>query len=329
MNSIQSYGRVCFFGEHSDWASEFNIHDGRALAAPIDLGIFAKAKKSDVFSIYEDNRRIRFENNELCAIIKDNTNFYRYVCSAVYLMKKYYNTVENVNIVIEQKDLPVRAGLSSSAAISNLIVKAFDTVYNLHLSENEMMNISYESERLTGSNCGKLDQIGILKKCLYDIQFHEYVSFNQCEINGEWYFFIVVLGTEKDTSRILCNLKNSYMKNLELQNFLGSFQREIVEEAILAFKNYDLEKMGKLMNLTQKYFDNIIMPLSFKELKAPKFHNLIRNSYVLERVLGEKEIGSHGDGTALFLTENEKRCNECIQYIKRTYGYQTIMLKIH
>lgn len=329
MNNIQSYGRVCFFGEHTDWASEFHIYEGRALAAPIDLGISAKAKKSDIFSIYEDNRRIQFENNELCAIMKDKTHFYRYVCSAAYLMKKNYNKVGCVDIVIERKNLPIRAGLSSSAAISNLIVKAFDNVYDLRLTENEIMNISYEAERLTGSNCGKLDQIGILKKCLYDIRFYDVVTYNQCEINGKWYFFIVVLGADKDTMRILSDLKNSYMENLDLQDFLGPFQKEIVEKAIYAFKNYDLGKMGKLLNLTQKYFDDIIMPISYEALKAPKFHKLIGDCYVSERILGAKEIGSHGDGTALFLSENEKVCNECINYIEETYGYQTILLKVY
>lgn len=328
MHNIQSFGRVCFFGEHSDWASEFHIYKGRALATPLDLGISAKAKKSNVFSIYEDNRRIQFENKDLCAIMKDKTHFYRYVCSTVYLMKKRYNILGCVDLVIDHKNLPIRAGLSSSAAISNLIVKAFDTAYNLRLTENEIMNISYEAERLTGSNCGKLDQIGILKKGLYDIRFDDVTTYNQCEINGNWFFLIVVLGTDKDTMRILSDLKNSYMENLELQNYLGPFQQAIIEKAIYAFKNYDLRKMGKLLDLTQKYFDNIIMPISYEALKAPKFHKLIRDFYVSDRILGAKEIGSHGDGTALFLVENEKNCDECIKYIEETYGYKTILLKV-
>lgn len=328
MNKIHSYGRVCFFGEHTDWASEFQIYDGRALAAPISLGIAARAMESEVFTIFENNRKNYFENEELLSIAYDKTNYYRYVCSAVFLVKKHFTNVANIDVFIDYKDLPIRAGLSSSAAISNLIVKAFDVVYNLHLTEIEIMDISYEAERLTGSSCGRLDQIGVLKRCLYDLKFHDTLSYKQCEVNGEWNFFIVILGRNKDTSKILNDLKGAYLANLDIQNYLGPIQNKIVEEAIDAFKVNDLKKMGKLLNMTQQYFDDIMLPISYKELSAPKFHSLVCDHYISERILGAKEIGSHGDGTALFLAENKLDCNDCMQYIQDTYGYQCALLDI-
>ena len=59
-------GRLCLFGEHSDWASEYikqnpNIKDGHAIVATIDRGIEAEVKsKSNEFILKEKNNIILF-----------------------------------------------------------------------------------------------------------------------------------------------------------------------------------------------------------------------------------------------------------------------------
>ncbi|MCI7351171.1 MAG: galactokinase family protein, partial [Ruminococcus sp.] len=50
-------GRLCLFGEHSDWAGtnksfNANIVPGMAIVTGTEQGIYATAKKSDRFKIY-------------------------------------------------------------------------------------------------------------------------------------------------------------------------------------------------------------------------------------------------------------------------------------
>ena len=47
-------GRLCLFGEHTDWAGGYmaqnaDLVEGRAIVTGINLGIYANATRSDVF----------------------------------------------------------------------------------------------------------------------------------------------------------------------------------------------------------------------------------------------------------------------------------------
>ena len=54
--------------------------------------------------------------------------------------------------------LPMKSGLSSSAAICVLVARAFNLLYNLNLNTLGEMNIAYVGELRTSSRCGRLDQ---------------------------------------------------------------------------------------------------------------------------------------------------------------------------
>ena len=55
-------------------------------------------------------------------------------------------------------DLPLKKGLSSSAAICVLVARAFNQLYNLGLTIEAEMDLAYWGERTTHSQCGRLDQ---------------------------------------------------------------------------------------------------------------------------------------------------------------------------
>ena len=55
-------------------------------------------------------------------------------------------------------DLPIKKGLSSSAAISVLTARAFNRVYDLKLTVRGEMELAYQGEITTPSRCGRMDQ---------------------------------------------------------------------------------------------------------------------------------------------------------------------------
>ena len=55
-------------------------------------------------------------------------------------------------------DLPIKSGLSSSAAICVLVARAFNEMYELQLNTMGEMNIAFYGEQRTPSRCGRLDQ---------------------------------------------------------------------------------------------------------------------------------------------------------------------------
>lgn len=55
--------------------------------------------------------------------------------------------------------LPMKKGLSSSAAVCVLVVEAFNAVFELNLKLAAVMELAYKGEMLTPSRCGRMDQV--------------------------------------------------------------------------------------------------------------------------------------------------------------------------
>ncbi len=48
---VQSPGRLCLFGEHTDWASEYGLHKGYCIVVGTDQCIRAEVRPSDGFCV--------------------------------------------------------------------------------------------------------------------------------------------------------------------------------------------------------------------------------------------------------------------------------------
>jgi len=55
-------------------------------------------------------------------------------------------------------DMPIKKGLSSSAAICVLTARAFNRVYDLKMTIRGEMELAYQGEITTPSRCGRMDQ---------------------------------------------------------------------------------------------------------------------------------------------------------------------------
>ena len=92
-------GRVCLFGEHSDWAASYSnsnnqIKPGKALVVGLEQGIEANVKKSNkfIFNLNNNLPNIKTSSFEIeldkQRLLKESQSksFYSYVSSVVYLM---------------------------------------------------------------------------------------------------------------------------------------------------------------------------------------------------------------------------------------------------
>lgn len=84
-------------------------------------------------------------------------DFFSYACGVAYHMLINYR-VGGLEIDNFQTDLPLKKGLSSSAAFCVLVARAFDRAYNLRLTIRGEMECAFAGERLTPSKCGRMDQ---------------------------------------------------------------------------------------------------------------------------------------------------------------------------
>lgn len=341
MRSIKLFvpGRLCLFGEHSDWTATYknenkNIIDGKAIVTCIDNGIYAKASKSNKLVIKEKKQELVLPID--INIIKQHIkldDYYSYILSTCSIIIKNYN-VGGINIDIYKSTLPEKKGLSSSAAICILICKAFDKLYNLHLTKEDYMSIAYQSERNIKSMCGKMDQIVAYESKAALMEFvNNDTLINRIEVGKDLYMVYVDLNGKKDTKKILSSLNSIYpypenKKEQKVIDYFGRINNNIVNEAVKLLKEGKIEKLGKLMTKAQKLFDNYVSYICEEQLTAPLLHKLLCDKYIEKITYGGKGVGSGGDGCAQFIVKDEVIQKKLIGYLKNKYNMKAYPLKI-
>lgn len=329
-------GRLCIFGEHSDWASEYkvvnkNIEKGRTIVATIDQGIYATCKKSDqiVFSMGDRHIKSRIEQSELEKEI-NNDEFYSCVIHSINHMIKCYD-VGGIEIIITKMDLPMGIGLSSSSAACVLIIKAYNEIYHMDLKEKEIMELAYLSEREAGYKCGRMDHVCALNKKLIKMEFDHEISIEEIKNRNKLHFGFCKI-KKKNTKKILEQLNTAYPnilseKDRMIQQALGIDNKEIVESAIDYIENGDITNLGLLMNYAQELYDRKISYYLSSDLKEDNLHYIIHQKNIQELILGAKGVGAHGDGAVQFLVEDEEKQARLVKTLHQS-GYDAYKLNI-
>ncbi|MBR2151462.1 MAG: hypothetical protein IKH01_01515 [Prevotella sp.] len=325
-------GRLCLFGEHTDWAGHYrtmnaDIMSGAAIVTGIEQGIYAEVEKSPIFEMHSDALEIntvwrdfscRMNEAELKRVAKSGS-FFCYCAGVASYMLEWYK-VGGVRIRITDMTLPIKSGLSSSAAICVLVARAFNLLYNLNLNTLGEMNIAYLGELRTSSRCGRLDQacaFGVKPNLMtFDGDEIEVKSLN---VKKQLYWVFADLCASKDTIKILSDLNKAYPfasneAEENLHKALGEWNHEMVERAAKYMAEGDRESLGKLMTEAEEMFDKYVAPMS-PALWAPKLHEVLKDPQIQPMVFGGKGVGSHGDGSVQFLARSAEDQQRLIDYL--------------
>ena len=218
--------------------------------------------------------------------------------------------------------LPMKSGLSSSAAICVLVARAFNVLYNLNLNTLGEMNIAYVGELRTSSRCGRLDQAGAfgVKPNLMTFDGDE-IEVRSLNVKKHLYWVFADLCAEKDTIKILSDLNKAYpFPNTDAERAeheaLGEQNLDIIERAIKFMAEGDAEALGRLMTEAEALFDAKVAPMS-PALWAPKLHAVLQNPTIQSLSWGGKGVGSHGDGSVQLLARNEETQKQLADYLNQ------------
>ncbi len=337
-------GRLCLFGEHSDWAGlqksiNSGIVPGYAVVTGIEEGIYGTAEKADVFSVtsrlpeyHGSSFSCEMDMNRLRAAAREG-GFFSYVAGVASYICEWYH-VGGMHLEITDMTLPMKSGLSSSAAICVMVAKAFNKLYDLHLNTLGLMNIAYWGEQRTPSRCGRLDQA-----CAFGVN-PVIMTFDGNELDVEritvrkpLYYVFADLMAGKDTVKILGDLNRAYPfahneMETRLHEALGEDNQKITSRAITYISQGDAEKLGELMTEAQALFDEKVAPMCPEELTAPVLHAILDDPAVKSLTYGAKGVGSQGDGTVQFLARDEAAQEQLIAYLKSEKGMTAYSLTL-
>ncbi|HQN74614.1 MAG TPA: galactokinase [Bacillota bacterium] len=243
-------GRVNIIGEHTDY------NGGLVLPFCIDKGIYAaiKTRQDKLINIFSENFSIQgMIQIDLDLLPKALLNNYGdYLVGVIkVLLKHNYDLNQGLDIAISST-LHVGGGLSSSAALTVLLLKIFSDKLKLNLAQLEIVKLAKSVENnYLGVKCGIMDQFVIVfskrDKALY--LNTKTLDFELIPLNLKEYSFVLI---NSDTSRKLADSKYNQRQTETLQalKILQNFYDiEDLSEIALDFLD---EALGKITDVVLK-----------------------------------------------------------------------------
>ena len=326
-------GRLCLFGEHSDWAGGYrridsSISKGFCILVGTNQGIYARARKNDslvIKSTLPDGvtlgpHEIPMDSKELLQVAEEG-GFYSYSAGVAYFSCCHYK-VGGLEIDNYKMDLPIRKGLSSSAANNVLLARAFNHLYDLKLTRRGEMELAYQGEIITPSRCGRMDQACAYGKTPVFITFDgDRIDVQELRPKHTYYMVVADLMAGKNTQKILADLNSAFPGTkgkiaADVRYFLGPINKEIVDKAKKIIENDHPQKLGLLMAEAQNLFDQFVAPACPDELASPALHKVLRQDNIKPLVYGGKGVGSQGDGCVQFLARGMKEQKQLLKLLK-------------
>lgn len=208
-----------------------------------------------------------------------------------------------------RSDIPVAAGLGSSAAVAAATAKATGCLLGVKLSSEDIFNVAYQAERIVHGMPSGIDPTiatygGVL-------QYSRAEGFTRLDVRGEIPLVVGNTGVTRNTGDLVAKVRQAKEKYPSIMNPVIKAGGEIVAQAVGALSRDDVGCLGELMNLNHAllYAVGVSNPLLERLICAARQAG----------ALGAKLTGAGGGGCMIALAEN-KRLEQVARAIQEVGG---------
>jgi mevalonate kinase len=292
-------GKIILFGEH------FVVYGEPAVVMAIDKRAYASAKIRGDNKIYIDN----FKDLEVSGYFEKNKFTLEHgsqdaemkllpIKTAIQKVLELSGKTVGLDLKIDC-DIPVGAGLGSSAAVVAATAKAVDCLLDVALSEEDIFNITLESERIVHGNPSGIDPMvttygGVLL-------FRKGKGFKRIDVKEDIPLVIGDTGIKHATSELISLVRQNREKYPQIINPIIKASGEIALDAVKALEKHDLHALGELMNINHALL--YAVGVSNESLEKLVYATRTTGSY------GAKLTGAGGGGCIIALSPLEKAKN--------------------
>jgi mevalonate kinase len=309
MGRGSGFGKVILFGEH------FVVHGVPGIVSAIDLTAYAEVKKTGEEITIKDDRRDAKGYTE-----KKRTQQRE---SIERMLKTMGIDSEKAFLEIWLGgDLPSFSGIGASAASSVAIARAIAEELEMILSDERINEIAYEAEKAYAGTPSGIDNTAATYGGL--IWFKKNLSegpdtIERLSIGKPVEIVIGNTGVVADTKKMVASVAERKKQNPEKYDSLFSQAESLAFQARKALEDFDLRKVGRLMNENHGLLQEI--KVSCKELDYLTILALEHGAF------GAKLTGGGGGGCMVALTPG-KELQEAVATAIEKEGFKVLKAKI-
>ena len=328
---VRAPGRINLIGEHTDY------NGGLVLPAAIDKAIwFAAGKRNDRrFAFYAADLNEHFISEHQPLVFQKQFTWVNYLLGVFSEARKDGLEFGGLNLAFGG-NVPLGAGLSSSAALESGAMFVLDALYGLGLSQLDIIRLAQRGENnFVGMQCGIMDMFAsvmgragnVIKLDCRSLDY-EYIPFRMpdhslvlCDSGVKH----ALVASEYNTRRRECEegvaiLKRYYPDIASLRDvstdLLKAHESQLrpsvynrclyvveeiarVEQACAALRGNDLRQLGRLMYQTHDGLDRAY------EVSCPELNFMVNAARVDDAVTGSRMMGGGFGGCTINLVKNE------------------------
>ena len=322
---VSAPGRIDFLNTHQDYKGLPVVSVG------IDLRTYVaiSANNSDKcivesINLRDEGKEYRDAFNAVNPALKTGKWFGNYLRASVLSLKRMGYSIKGFNALI-YSDVPVAAGLASSAALEVSFIGALNQLFGFGLSRKEIAEAAYIAEHdIMGIPCGRLDQYGSSFGGIIKINTRPPYSIEELPwINGV--FIIIDSGIKHSTADIhpqrQAEINNGLKLLLEMIDLPDDVKKYIKPHYYdTLWEEIDFEKI-------KNYLDRLPSPYRERILFTYKMH---KSTLLALRIIKDEDIEPEEIISTLDLFDTntiKKSIGDKLRLIGLIMDYQHILLR--
>ena len=344
---VKSPGRINLIGEHIDY------NGGHVLPAAIDRKVTLKLRKTGNIPCSVTSKgegTFTFDINKPFKI--SSTQWENYVLGVVDGLREKCNGKLGGFDCNISSDLPIGAGISSSAALECGLAKGLNTLFDLDISDMDLIKISRMAEHnFVGNKCGVMDQFAVVMGQYKKLMLLNCESLEYRLIDADFSPYKIVLLNSNVSHNLVSSEYN--VRVSECEKALGTIQKKHPEYTFLAdvpetvveslkekmpkkvyqralyvsqentrtlkaaelIQNGEIHKFGELMYKTHQGLSK------YYEVSCPELNFLVDLTQNIPQVIGSRMMGGGFGGCTISLVK-EDFVNTFMDLAKKMYKKQ-------
>ena len=288
--SVKVPGRICLMGDKVDLLGKPVI--GMAINLMMTINYKEREDGKVEFYSHDTKERVRFTLDEV-----PSKNIDLAYWSVLYERLKHY--IKKGFYIEVSSEIPIGAGLSTSAALSIGFIKVLNQALDLNLSNGDIAELAYLGENHDlDIQCGRLDQYTEAYGGIVFIYTDENPSVEYLDVKN----LPVVVGDSME-ERKASSILNRVKKQLKEKDPITLKAFKVIERGVYEAKDAllkgDFKKLGKLMDIQQEQ-EAIIKADTEKIIK-------LCNAAKDAGALGAKQMGAGGGGCMVAIAPGKQK----------------------